>query len=375
MPLKILIIDPYYPTFLSSFYSKYPDAKNLTHQKQKQKLFKELFGTADFYSNALTKIGHPGEDIILNNESLQKQWLKENGSIFLSIKDRFQDFTIKHLPLVAGKIAQNWELKILDQQIKVFKPDVIYSHNIGYLDPGFLKTIKPRVKLIVGQIACPIPFWQNFKPYDLIITSFPHYLKKFKQKGIKAEYLPLCFESSILKQIPSQKRIYDFTFIGGISRAHQQGFKLLNQLADQVKIDVWGYGKEELNPKSQLYKYHHGEAWGKDMYKLMLQSKITLNRHIDVAKNYANNTRLYEATGCGTMLLTDQKNNLSDLFAVGKEVVAYTDIHDLVKKANYYLNHNKERQKIAKAGQKRTLKDHNYQVRMTQLVEILQKYI
>lgn len=372
--MRILIIDTYYPLFLSNFYKKYSNVLGYTYTKHKQKVMNEMFGTADFYSKSLEKLGHPAEGIILNNEHLQKRWALENH-VSINNSQNFTDNIIRLIPFVKNRISQNWELKILNAQIKKFKPDIIYSHNIGYIDPNFLFDIKSKVKLIVGQIACPIPFLRNFKPYDLIITSFPHFIDKFKEMGISAEYLQLCFEPFVLKKIPKQKRTYDATFIGGISRVHKKGFKLLNQLTERTKIDIWGYGKEELDPKSKLYQYHHGEAWGRDMYKLMLQSKITINRHIDVAENYANNMRLYEATGCGAMLITDKKDNLGSIFQVGKEVVSYTNVDDLVDKIKYYLRYDKEREKIAKAGQKRTLADYTYEVRMKQLLEIIQKYL
>ena len=138
---------------------------------------------------------------------------------------------------------------------------------------------------------------------------------------------------------------------------------------------MWGYGKEFLLPTSNLYKYHHGEAWSLDMYRLLAQSKITINRHIDAAENYANNMRLYEATGMGTMLLTDKKDNLGDLFKTGIEVVEYSGPQDLVKKVKHYLKNENERTRIARRGQLRTLKDHTYYVRMKELIKIIQKHV
>jgi spore maturation protein CgeB len=169
-------------------------------------------------------------------------------------------------------------------------------------------------------------------------------------------------------------RKYDVTFVGGICRNHKRGFELLNKLADNIKIDVWGYGKESLDKNSNLYKCHHGAVWGRQMYQVLQQSKITINRHIDAAENYANNMRLYEATGCGAMLITDGKDNINELFNVGHEVEVYDEVNDLIKKIKYYQDHPKRVNKIAKAGQRRTIKDHNYQKRMTELVDIIDKY-
>lgn len=374
--MKILILDTYYPDFLKDFYGKNPLVKYYKYEKQKKMLMDFMFGTADFYSKELTKIGYPTKDVIVNNDYLQKSWQNEHKDFgSLNIFDKTFDMVRGRMHFLDGKIPPRWKLGVLRRQIEYYKPDVVFSHNLGYFDPAFLNSIKPKIKLLVGQIASPMPPKIFLKPYDLIITSFPHFVKKFKEMGIKSEYVPLCFDKSIIKRIPQQERKYNVTFVGGISRAHKKGLKLLYELAERVGLDVWGYGKEVLDPSSKLYKSHHGEAWGKDMYKIFLQSKITINRHIDVAENYANNMRLYEATGCGAMLITDKKKNLNNLFSVDKELEDYSSIDDLVEKINYYLTNGIERAKIAKAGQKRTLRDHNYHVRMLELAKVLEKYI
>ena len=116
------------------------------------------------------------------------------------------------------------------------------------------------------------------------------------------------------------------------------------------------------------------EHWGIQMFQILFNSGITLNNHIDVANFYANNMRLYEATGAGTLLITDWKNNLNEIFEIGKEVVAYRNPEECVELIRYYLGHEKEREFIARAGQQRTLKEHTYFQRMQELVKIVQKY-
>ena len=111
------------------------------------------------------------------------------------------------------------------------------------------------------------------------------------------------------------------------------------------------------------------------MFRVLAESRIAVNRHIDVAENNANNMRLYEATGVGALLLTDAKQNLGDLFTVGAEVVAYRDEDELVEAVDHYLAREDERRAIAEAGQRRTLADHTYAVRMQELVEILGRYL
>lgn len=97
--------------------------------------------------------------------------------------------------------------------------------------------------------------------------------------------------------------------------------------------------------------------------------------HIDVAENRAGNIRLYEATGMGTLLLTDWKSNLPELFEVGREVVAYRSVGECAEQISYYLAHEEERAAIAAAGQRRTLTEHTIDRRMQELVGILEPYL
>ena len=112
-----------------------------------------------------------------------------------------------------------------------------------------------------------------------------------------------------------------------------------------------------------------------DMYRALARSRVTLNRHINVAENNANNMRLYEATGVGAMLLTDRKDNLHELFDIGREVVTYSSKEEAAELARHYLDHPDEAADIAKAGQARTLREHTYAQRMRELVPILKRHL
>jgi spore maturation protein CgeB len=111
------------------------------------------------------------------------------------------------------------------------------------------------------------------------------------------------------------------------------------------------------------------------MYAALRAARIVFNRHIDIAGCYANNMRLYEATGVGTLLLTDRKDNLGQLFEPGREVAAYGSIEECVELAGHYLAHVDEAEALARAGQARTLREHTWAQRMAQLVDIVRRYL
>lgn len=372
--MKILIVDTYYPGFLRRYYKK-NGVSRFSYQEQKQALLSACFGTSNFYSCHLNELGHDASDIIANCIMLQLQWARENRFKVNRVATRMMP-KWQRVPVV-GKllIASRGLLSILVEQIRLEHPDVLYIQDLSLIPPSLLRTLKSHVGLMVGQIASPLPASEYLAPYDLILTSFPHFVDRIREMGISSEYFRIGFDPIVLGRIGIQEKRYPCTFVGGISRAHTHGTQLLEEIARHTPVQFFGYGKNILPRSSVIRRLHHGEVWGLDMYRTLAQSHITLNRHIDVSGNFANNMRLYEATGCGAMLLTDAKANLQDLFDVGNEVVAYNSPDEAVELIKYYTAHPDERDAIARAGQARTLRDHTYQTRMQELSGILAKYL
>jgi hypothetical protein len=372
--MKILFVQTNYPGFLRQFYDKYPDWQNWIYQEWKRKWAGEWFGTADFFAKNLKPLGWTGDEVVINDINSQNLWMKGKGLTGKYSDNIFTSWVPESVKNYLG--WRNWVKNILFEQIEIIHPDVVYMHDLSILDESDLRKVKRKSKLLVGQIACPLPVNTSpFKEYQLLISSFPHYVTMFKNWGINSEYLKWCIESSIPKIIGEKPRTYGAVFIGGLIPAHGQGNRVLEKLAKQVPLDIWGYGENTLSPISPIRHYFHGQAWGKKMYEIFARSKIVVNRHINVARNVANNMRMFEATGMGALLITEDRPNLKDFFIPGREIVTYKNSGDLIEKVKYYLAHNSERAKIATAGQKRTLKDHTYKQRMKDLDRILKDYL
>jgi len=375
--VKILFIDTYYDNFQKAFYKKNKNIKNTSYKNQLYALLYESFGTSDSYSHYLKKEKIVAEDLLVNCEYLQGKWAKENNlnvsNLHLKIPHKF--FKIPFI----GKSLSNFPglYDIAKAQINCFKPDILYCQDLSFFSGNILKEIKEEtnIKLVVGQIACPLPPNSFLEPYDLILTSFPHFVEILNKKGIKSQYFKIGFDKRILSKIRNSERDINFSFVGGISKHHKSALETLKFLALNQGLQIYGYGAKKLPFNSTIRKNHFGEKWGLDMYKILSRTRISLNRHIDVSLNNANNMRLFEATGMGSLLLTDKKDNLNQLFEIDKEIVTYSCKEEALEKVKYLLENPHKISEIALAGQARTLKDHSYEVRMKELIEILKKYI
>tara|TARA_B100001989_G_C24523709_1_gene457364 strand:- start:146 stop:1273 length:1128 start_codon:yes stop_codon:yes gene_type:complete len=375
--VKILLVDTYYENFLKNFYKKNKYLNNSNYEKQLENLLKEDFGTSDSYSYFLRKNNIEAEDLIVNCQSLQKAWAENNNLKYPNVGFRVP-LKFSKIPFI-GKRIENIKVlyKIAKEQIRVFKPDVLYCQDLSFFPPDILNEIKKQknIKLIVGQIACPLPPTTYIKNYDLILTSFPHFVDKLNSQGVKSEYFKIGFDERILSKAGPLKKDINFSFIGGISRHHNLALKNIEYLVSKSDLQVYGYGSNKLPINSIVRKMHNGERWGLNMYKILGKSKISFNRHINVSENYANNMRLYEATGMGSLLLTDKKDNLHKLFEIDREIVTYSCKEEAAEKSEFLLSNPLKASQIAAAGQARTLKDHTYDIRMQELIEILRKYL
>jgi hypothetical protein len=263
---------------------------------------------------------------------------------------------------------------ILAAQIKAYRPDVLYSMAIETIGSDFLRSVREYYRLAIVQHAAPFPS-HDFSEYDLALSSLPNQVDYFGQQGMKAELFRLGFEPTILDCLSSADRQFDIVFAGGLGRHHRHGTQILEELSKRHQVGGWGYGIENMPENSSIREVYRGPVWGREMYQVLRNARIVFNRHIDIAEDYANNMRLYEATGIGTFLLTDQKRNLADLFDPAREVVAYRDADECLDLAEYYLTHDVERETIARAGQQRTLREHTYYQRMQELLDIVHRYL
>ena len=374
--LRILVVDTYYPAFLAAHYAARPGLEERAYDEQLASLIEQSFGTSDAYSSNLCSLGHEAVDIIANCQPLQVRWALERG-IEPGHSRRFVD-----LPGPAGSLARRSLLRrIALGQIEAHDPQIVYLQDLWFFGSNDFDLLRRQGRFIVGQIASALPAEKTLREFDLLTTSFPHYVDRFRRRGLEAEYLEIAFHEAVRGRVadrgttfdPTAPREYAISFIGGLDPSvYATTTPMLERAATELDLDIWGYDGNKLSADSPLLRGFHGAAWGLDMYTILARSCIALNRHGDIAEGYANNMRLFEATGAGALLVTEAGKNLSQLFEPDREVVGYTGADDLVDKLRYYSEHEDERRQIAAAGQARTLKEHTYSRRIDELASLLE---
>jgi spore maturation protein CgeB len=353
--MKIFLLTEHYQQYLNSFYSR-NDLSGLNYHDHLEALLKDYFSSNGSYRNYFNAIGHEAILVIGNDIALQNKWLKEHGV---------------HI----GNLSKQDALLL---QIQEFKPDVFFLDSIFDYYGDFLYKVSQITKNIIVWIACPYPDDLNFSHIKCVLSSSDAFAEDFRKRGLASEVLKAAFDPAIKSFLDDRKTI-DVSFIGCLSGTFHSrrvaGLEYLVRKGFDVKLFGYGLSKSFLPFRSSiLLKNFFGDIWGIEMYRTLNWSKISLNFHIDVTGNMSGNMRLYEATGCGTLLMTENTPDLNDKFKDGEEVVSYDSLDDLIDKINYYLGHDAERERISRNGQKACLERHGYDKRIRDFERILFKH-
>jgi spore maturation protein CgeB len=398
MSFRLLNISSMYPGYLESFHNKHPQIASLSYIEHQALLLNDTTEFAGSYYRNFKRLGIEADCIITNYTSLQNKWRSENG--------------------VISRDTQ----KIIFEQVKSYNPDVLWVEDLNHINSSWLEHIRTeikRIKLIVAYHCAGFnrSVIEKLRGFDFVITCTPGIKQSFESEGIRSYLVYHGFDKDALLRLENhsntQKHNLVFSgslfpganlhndridFIEGLLQENadltlyvnlekqykikiKQSIYFLSTLMNKLrlkgvidKIPVFDYARSPVrNYSGRLLSSNHKSVFGIEMYNLFNSSNIVLNMHVDVAGNYAGNMRLFEVTGIGSCLLTDNKKNIGDLFDINTEIVVYNSVEDCVEKAKWLIEHNDEREKIAVCGQQKTLKLHTIEDRCRTIIDIIDR--
>lgn len=392
--MRWLIINTDYPRFLLRLYADGGLAQQ-PFERQVRARFDTLFGMNDFYSRHLRALGHEATDVIINNRHSQAAWAREQGvpvdwsASEPAVAARANRDTSAvgetgaggrrrvFLPTAREASADEQEpfFAVLREQVRGLRPDVLVDLCPEWLTPALLRDLHEQVPLIIGQHpATPLSDVDCWREHDLVVSSFPPTVEALRRRGVPAELLRLGFDAGVLTRLEDRRRA-DVVFVGSFFGVHSSRVAWLGAICERFEgVDVWSPDVHRLRPDSPIRARHRGEAWGREMYSVLRSARIALNHHGDIPP-FANNLRLFEATGVGALLLTDWKANLGEMFDVGREVAAYRDTCACIDQIEHFLRDEPHRAAVAAAGQQRTLRTHTWEHRMSELVAMAERFL
>ncbi len=380
--IKLLKASSYYPRYLAWFYARHPELRDVSYAEQHAALMADGFALSDSWSRHLggPQGGFAVTELVVNAEPLQKRWAKENHVEYREA---------------------HWMADIFLAQFRSVAPRVLYAH-AHEINPALRRACRDLAggRLYVmtyDGIGRHTP--EVFTESDLVITCLRSSADFYRAHGVDSHWMMFGFDPTVLERLDRSLQVTLLSFVGGLQVriGHQERARTLDHIAAHAPLERWisglpgdaallrlwasfarygdwrgfcGFPPAALAAR-RLRHGNRGELFGLQMFSRLAASSITLNVHIAAAGNQAANIRLFEATGVGSCLVTDWKNNIADLFEPDREIVVFRRPEEAVEKIHYLLDHEKERAEIARRGQQRTLSSHSYASRLAELREKL----
>lgn len=360
--MRFLQIASFYPAYLDSFYRRQPDMASASFASQIGALLADGFGGGHLIAPAMATVGFEPTLIITNAAPAQTQWALEHG-----------------LPAPRSNADLG---ALVARQVEALDPDVLYVLDPIAFDGRFLAGLRVRPRLVVGWRAANIPAGTTWDGFDLMLSSDEGCRKRALELGARvAENFRPGFPKHLADRVAATPKTSDIVFCGQMTIEHQKRFMAMQRLMDGLASKDGftaalhlGLPKNDAFPES-LRRYDKDSVWGLDMYKAVRGGKVAPNFHIDLATTRNQNMRILETTGVGTFLLTEHDEHLHETFIPGKEVETYSSDGELVEKARYYIDHDEEREAIAKRGQERCFAEHSTERRAKDLAQLIGRYI
>jgi len=195
---------------------------------------------------------------------------------------------------------------------------------------------------------------------DVVLTTDGGHQEKFEALGINH----ICLRQGIYQKeayiSKNKRRVEEIVFIGSCLGCSPHRPRLIEFLQRTYKENFGWYGKDKDN-----------QVRGKDLNNLLASTKIVVGDSV-LSPNYWSN-RVYEILGRGGFLLHPKVPGLEKEFTYWKHFVPYDawNFRQLEQIIDYYLTHDKEREKIKKEGHKFCKQNYTYLKRCQKLIEII----
>ena len=329
---------------------------------------------------------------VLMDEEVEKH-LKRNKKTILYVERRYdygnknQGLSYQHYNFYHTLLNMNYSLiyfdydriiqrygkrkmsQILREAVYYYSPDILfYFHGDDRIDHTILKEISdelPTTTVIFlsddhMDYEKERPVWKLF---NLVVSTDREGYGKRKKEEFGDVLLSQWACNHFLYKNLNLPKIYDVSFIGKCYGERQGFIDALKR--NGINITTFGQGWENGSRVSQA-----------DIIKIYNQSKISLNLSLshDTPDGYIYTIkgRDFEVPGCGSLLLTRDAKKIAEYFVPGEEIITYEDANDAAEKIKYYLKNEDEREKIAKRGYERIMKEHTYEKRFLEIFGFVQ---
>jgi spore maturation protein CgeB len=272
---------------------------------------------------------------------------------------------------------ERWHHGTFLKAAKAWQPELIINA-CANLPPEIVARIKEetdaRIVAWFPDVQANLGRQYLFKaPYDALFFKDPYIVSFCRDKlELPAHYLPECCNPRWHRRIPlteEDRKRYgcDLTTAGNM---YYYRALLLEQFRD-YDFKIWGASYPRWLESNLAANYPGVFVAEEEKAKAFNAAKIVLNT-MHFGEIDGVNCRTFEAAGCGGFQICEWRPELPKYFEPDREIVTYNTKKELKEKVDYYLNRPQERREIADRGMARAHREHTYELRLRQMLSLIQ---
>ena len=356
--IKFDIVHP--PEYLEEKKKSWPDLSSISRQEYLDRLIRLRSNYSDYYTHHLNPDEWEAEEFFLLDNTFLDKTARELFGPRYSLA-RYGN----RLKNKLSAATPRWRDHVIHRYLEKVNPDVIFVRSQP-LPSDFWQRYRDST-LLVSRLSARLPVGWHPNHWDLIYTDQPDFQKFFELHGVQTILNDQGFDARIIDELVAREKKYEVSFVGGLGTQNfSQRTDFINRIAPQINFQWWGYWWEyggdgrQLVDFPSLHQTFQGRTSGLEMFQLFKDSKVVINDYVDTANGIGFNQRMFEVMGSGAFMLTRQAPNFKGLFP-DNIFATYQNEQDFLDKVSYFLQHDDEREEIAKNGQQFVLKHYNYQ--------------
>lgn len=145
----------------------------------------------------------------------------------------------------------------------------------------------------------------------------------------------------------------------------QERLQLLKRVSEEFSLDLYTASDFSPLPKANYRGLARSTT---EMPKIFRLSKINLNFTSKPIRTGIP-LRLWDILGAGGFVLTNYQSEIPEYFEVGKDLDIFASEEELVEKIRYYLEHEEEREEIARNGYQKAKEKYSLELRVKQILQ------
>ena len=273
------------------------------------------------------------------------------------------------------------------QAVRMLRPDLVVIYKGTGVAPATLADIRRR-----GIWLCHVMpdttiegQWlldrRIFRCFDHVFTTKSFGVDDFRARlgGTSVSFLAHGFDPYVHRPMsldPRRRRDpppRPVSFIGHWTPGKEAWLGSLAEAVGPEKLDVWGNGWERSRRPALRGSVRGGPIYGDYYAAAVCESRINLGllreRLPGGPSGDLTTARTFQIPACGGFLLHERTRELAAYYEEGREVACFGSPEELTQKVRYYLAHDAARARIARAGHRRCVREHDLAGRARVIVE------